>query len=244
MTTEAGNPLLVVENLTAGYGLTEVLQGIDLRVDRGSIVSLVGRNGVGKTTTLRSIVGNVTPSGGTVSFAGEEVTRLSTEETIGRGIAFVPEDRRVFPGLTVRENVEMGQLGAAGDGGPSVDEVLNTFENLAEHEHSKGSVLSGGEQQMLAIARALVADPDMLLLDEPTEGLAPYIVRQIEEIVADLNDDGITVLLVEQNIPVALEVSEYTYILEKGRIVHEGAARAVRDDQEVLDRHLGVGAIE
>jgi branched-chain amino acid transport system ATP-binding protein len=215
-----------------------------MSVDRGSVVSLVGRNGVGKTTTLRSIVGNVTPSAGTITFDGEEITRLSTEETIQRGITFVPEDRRVFPGLTVRENIEMGHLGVDAADGPSVDEVLDTFENLAEHENDYGSVLSGGEQQMLAIARALIADPDLLLLDEPTEGLAPYIVRDIEDIIRDLNEDGITILLVEQNIPVALDVSEYTYILEKGQIVHEGPAAEVREDQDVLDRHLGVGAIE
>jgi len=238
------DPLLSVEGLEAGYGLTTVLQGVDLAVDRGSIVALVGRNGVGKTTTLRSIIGNVTPSGGTITFDGEDITRLDTVETIKRGIAFVPEDRRVFPGLTVRENIEMGHLGVNAAGGPSVETVLDTFENLKEHEHSEGSVLSGGEQQMLAIARALIANPDLLLLDEPTEGLAPYIVRTIEEVIADLNDDGITVLLVEQNIPVALDVAEYAYILEKGRIVHEGTTADLRDDEEVLDKHLGVGGVE
>jgi branched-chain amino acid transport system ATP-binding protein len=236
--------LLSVEGVRAGYGLTTVLRGVDLSVDRGSVVALVGRNGVGKTTTLRSIIGNVVPSGGTISFDDEEITELDTVETIQRGIAFVPENRRVFPGLTVRENIEMGHLGTDVSGGPSVDEVLDTFENLEQQEHSEGSVLSGGEQQMLAIARALVADPDLLLLDEPTEGLAPYIVRQIEEIVADLNDDGITVLLVEQNIPVALDVAEYVYILEKGQIVHHGTTDALRDNEDVLDRHLGVGGVE
>jgi branched-chain amino acid transport system ATP-binding protein len=221
-----------------------VLQGVSLDVERGSVVSLVGRNGVGKTTTLRSIVGNVTPTAGTVTFDGEDVTDLDTETTVARGMAFVPEDRRVFPGLTVRENIEMGAIGVDSGDGPDADEVLDTFENLREREDSQGSVLSGGEQQMLAIGRALVADPDLLLLDEPTEGLAPYIVRQIEEIIRDLNDQGITILLVEQNIPVALDVSEYTYILEKGRIVHEGPTDEVRDDEAVLDEHLGVGTVD
>jgi branched-chain amino acid transport system ATP-binding protein len=236
------DPLLSLRGVRAGYGLTEVLQGVDVAIEEGSVVSLVGRNGVGKTTTLRSIVGNVTPTAGRITFDGEDVTDLPTEDTIRRGITFVPEDRRVFPGLTVRENVEMGRVGVGSE--QSVDEVLDTFENLREHQHSRGSVLSGGEQQMLAIARALVADPDLLLLDEPTEGLAPYVVRDIEDIIGELNAEGITVLLVEQNIPVALDVSEYTYILEKGRIVHEGPSSSVRDDQEVLDRHLGVGAVE
>ncbi|MFT4947801.1 MAG: branched-chain amino acid transport system ATP-binding protein [Natronomonas sp.] len=146
--------------------------------------------------------------------------------------------------MTVRENIEMGQIGVEAEAGPSVDEVLDMFENLNEREDKYGSVLSGGEQQMLAIARALIAQPDLLLLDEPTEGLAPYIIRQIEDIIRDLNEDGITILLVEQNIPVALEISEYTYILEKGSIAHEGPAADVQENQEILDKHLGVGTVD
>ncbi|EMA45303.1 ABC transporter ATP-binding protein [Halococcus saccharolyticus] len=238
------DPLLSVEDVHAGYGLTEVLQGVSFDVDRGSVVALVGRNGVGKTTTLRTIVGNLTPTSGRITFDGEDVTGLATEKTVRKGITFVPEDRRVFPGLTVRENIEMGQHGVSAADGPTVDEVLDRFENLREREGSYGSVLSGGEQQMLAIARALVADPDLLLLDEPTEGLAPFIVREIEDIIRELNDDGITVLLVEQNIPVALDVADHAHILAQGEIVHSGPAAAVRDDDELLDRHLGVGAIE
>jgi branched-chain amino acid transport system ATP-binding protein len=235
------DPLLSVRDLHAGYNMTKVLQGVTMDVERGSVVSLVGRNGVGKTTTLRSIVGNLTPDGGEIVFDGEDITRTGTEETIRKGITFVPEERRIFPGLTVRENIEMGKIGVDASDGPSVDEVLDMFENLKERENQQGSVLSGGEQQMLAIGRALIADPELLLLDEPTEGLAPYIVRKIEDIIADLNDQGITVLVVEQNIPVALDVSDYTYILEKGKIVHEGAASEVRDNEAVLDEHLGVG---
>jgi branched-chain amino acid transport system ATP-binding protein len=238
------DPLLVVDDLEAGYDLTQVLRGVTMRVDRGSVVSLVGRNGVGKTTTLRAILGNIRPSAGTVTFGGEDVTDLGPEQTVQRGIGFVPEDRRIFPGLTVRENLLMGGLVADAPGGPTVDDVFNMFENLAERADNPGSVLSGGEQQMLAIGRALTADPDLLLLDEPTEGLAPYVVRQIEELIGALNERGITVLLVEQNIPVALDVSEYTYILEKGRIVHEGPSDEVRDDESVLDDHLGVGTVE
>jgi len=233
--------LLSLENVQAGYGLTQVLQGVNLDVERGSVVSLVGRNGVGKTTTLRSIIGNISPTGGAITFDGKEITSMSTEQTIQSGIAFVPEERRIFSELTVRENIEMGRLGVDASDGPSVDQILDMFENLKERENSHGSVLSGGEQQMLAIGRALTADPDLLLLDEPTEGLAPYVVRQIEEIIQDLHDQGMTILVVEQNIPIALDVSDYTYILEKGEIVHEGVAADVREDQEVLDKHLGVG---
>ena len=238
------DPLLAVEDLHAGYGLTEVLQGVSFDVDRGSVVTLVGRNGVGKTTTLRTIVGNLAPTSGRIAFDGEEIAGLATERTVRKGITFVPEDRRVFPGLTVRENVEMGQHGVPTEGGPSVERVLDRFANLREREHSYGSVLSGGEQQMLAIARALIADPDLLLLDEPTEGLAPFIVREIEAIIRELNDDGITVLLVEQNIPVALDVADHAHILAHGEIVHSGPAAALREDDDLLDRHLGVGAID
>ncbi|EMA21240.1 ABC transporter ATP-binding protein [Haloarcula marismortui] len=238
------DPLLSLEDVRAGYGMTEVLQGVSMDVERGSVVSLVGRNGVGKTTTLRSIVGNITPNGGSITFNGEDITTLTSETTIRRGIGFVPEERRIFPELTVRENIRMGEIGSESPDGPSVDDVLDMFENLAEREHRDGSVLSGGEQQMLAVGRALTADPDLLLLDEPTEGLAPYVVRQIEDLIRELNEHGITVLVVEQNIPVALDVSEYTYILEKGKIVHEGTAAEIQDDEEVLDRHLGVGVTD
>lgn len=233
--------LLSIQDLHAGYDMTEVLKGLTLNVERGSIVSLVGRNGVGKTTTLRSIVGNLTPTDGLIQFDGDDITTLDTEPTIRKGIALVPEGRRVFPGLTVRENIEMGRIGVDASDGPSVDDVIGMFENLQEREDSYGSVLSGGEQQMVAIGRALIADPDLLLLDEPTEGLAPYIVRQIEDIIEDLNEQGITVLLVEQNIPVALGVSDYTYILEKGHIVYEGSTEEISENDEVLDKHLGVG---
>ncbi len=238
------DPILSLNDVEAGYGLTKVLQGVTMDVERGSVVALVGRNGVGKTTTLRSIVGNITPSAGTIRFDGDDITTMSTEKTIRKGITFVPEERRIFPELTVRENIEMGQIGAKNRNGPSIDEVLDMFENLREREHSHGSVLSGGEQQMLAIGRALVANPDLLLLDEPTEGLAPYIVRHIEEIIEDLNEQGITVLVVEQNIPVALGVSDYAYILEKGHIVHEGPSEEVRENQAILDKHLGVGTAD
>jgi branched-chain amino acid transport system ATP-binding protein len=238
------DPLLSLESVEAGYGLTTVLQGISLEVDRGSVVSLVGRNGVGKTTTLRSIIGNVTPTAGQITFDGADITSQEAEQTVQKGVVLVPEERRIFPGLTVRENIEMGQIGVEAEAGPSVDEVLDMFENLKERADKYGSVLSGGEQQMLAIARALIAQPDLLLLDEPTEGLAPYVIRQIEDIIRDLNEQGITILLVEQNIPVALEVSEYTYIIEKGTIAHEGPAAEVQENQAILDKHLGVGTID
>ncbi|MFC7177164.1 ABC transporter ATP-binding protein [Halosegnis marinus] len=231
------DPLLSVRGLRGGYGLTEVLQGVDLAVEAGRVSALVGRNGVGKTTTMRAITGNIEPTAGTVTFDGEDITAVGPEGTARLGIGFVPEERRVFPGLTVRENIRMGALGAEGTG-PGVEDVLDTFENLREREHSHASVLSGGEQQMLAIARALVGDPDLLLLDEPTEGLAPYVVRRIESVIEDLD---MAVLLVEQNVQVALDVADHAYVMDRGRVVHEGPAADVRDDEETLGRYLGVG---
>ena len=235
------DPLLDVSGLVAGYGATEVLRGVSLCVGEGEVVSLVGRNGAGKTTTLRSVVGNVVPTAGRVTFRGEDVTRLSTEETVRRNVAFVPEERRIFPGLTVAENLRVGQLGG-GDTAESRDpeDVLAEFENLREHPGRLGSALSGGEQQMLAIARALVAGADLLLLDEPTEGLAPFVVRQVEDLVGSLNDEGISVLLVEQNVQVALELADRHYVLDRGEIVYHGTSEELRENDEVMDRHLGV----
>jgi branched-chain amino acid transport system ATP-binding protein len=235
------DPLLDVSRVVAGYGETEVLHGVSLCVGEGEVVSLVGRNGAGKTTTLRAIVGNVVPSAGTVTFRGEDVTYFSPEETVGRSVGFVPEERRIFPGLTVVENLRMGQLG----GGETADrrdpeEVLDAFENLRDHPDRRGGALSGGEQQMLAIARALVAGADLLLLDEPTEGLAPFVVRRVEELVREMHDDGISVLLVEQNVEVALELADRHYVLDRGEIVYHGTSEQLRADEDVLDRHLGV----
>jgi branched-chain amino acid transport system ATP-binding protein len=208
-------------------------------------VTLIGRNGVGKTTTLRTILGTVTPTSGSVTFDGEDITGRSPERTAQAGIALVPEERRIFPGLTVRENVEIGRLGGRRDTDkPGVDEIVDEFENLRRHRDSRGSSLSGGEQQMLAVARALVSAPSLLMLDEPTEGLAPTIVQQVRRKIGELNREGTTILLVEQNVGVALDVADYVYILDKGRVVHEGSAESVARDDAVLDRYLGVSTTD
>jgi branched-chain amino acid transport system ATP-binding protein len=234
-------PLLTVDGLRAGYGETEVLSDVTFDVGDGEVVALVGRNGAGKTTTLRSVVGSLTPRAGTITYDGEEITGLSPTETARRGIGLVPEERRVFPGLTVRENLKMGQHGGSDHAQRrSVDQVFDTFENLDERRGSRGTDLSGGEQQMLAIARALVAGADLLLLDEPTEGLAPLIVERVEELISELNDDGISVLLVEQNVAVATELADRVFVLDQGRIVFEGTPAELADAEDVRDRHLGV----
>jgi len=232
---------LDVEDLHAGYGETTVLSGVDLSVAEGEICALIGRNGVGKTTTLRAIVGSIEPYRGSITYDGTEITGSSPVETATLGIGLVPEERRVFPGLTVEENLKMGAYGGSETGQRrSVDSVLDTFGDLAKRRSSRGVDLSGGEQQMLSIARALVAGADLLLLDEPTEGLAPLIVERVRELVQDVNDDGITVLLVEQNVAVATALADHVAILDGGEVVFDDTPAELEANPEIRDRHLGV----
>ena len=232
---------LAVEGLCAGYGETEVLDDVSLEVPAGEVVALVGRNGAGKTTTLRAIMGSVPAREGTVRFRGEPITGLDPEPTVRRGIGIVPEERRVFPGLTVAENLKLGTIGGGdADHGRSVGEVLDAFDELADRRDAQGQHLSGGEQQMLAVGRTLVAGADLLLLDEPTEGLAPMIVDRVTDLVRELNADGITVLLVEQNLAVAMELADRIYVIDQGEIVFEGTPNELEANPDVRDRHLGV----
>jgi len=233
--------LLELDGVRTGYGAVEVLHGVSLHVDAGEVVALLGRNGAGKTTTLEAIMGNVPPWEGTVTYDGEDVTTLSAVETARRNVALVPEDRRIFPGLTVRENLRLASNGGGTTGSRrSIDEVLGMFENLGEHVDRLGGALSGGEQQMLAIARALVSGVDLLLLDEPTEGLAPFVVRELEALIPELNQEGITVLLVEQNVQVTLDLADRNYVLDQGEVVYHGTSAELRADEDVVSRHLGV----
>ena len=232
---------LAVEGLCAGYGETEVLDDVSLEVPAGEVVALIGRNGAGKTTTLRAIMGSVPAREGTVRFRGEPITDLDPEPTVRRGIGIVPEERRVFPGLTVAENLKLGTIGGGdADHGRSVGEVLDAFDELANRRDAQGQHLSGGEQQMLAVGRTLVAGADLLLLDEPTEGLAPMIVDRVTDLVRELNADGITVLLVEQNLAVAMELADRIYVIDQGKIVFEGTPDELEANPDVRDRHLGV----
>jgi branched-chain amino acid transport system ATP-binding protein len=235
-----GDPLLSVRNLVAGYGLGSVLRGIDFDVGRGEVVTLIGRNGAGKTTTLESILGNVPDISGEVHYNGTDITKKSNDKTIREGIAYVPEERRVFPGLTIRENLEVAQTPVDSSNARDIDDAIDMFENLRENRGSLGSELSGGEQQMLAIARALVSGADLLMLDEPTEGLAPFIVRSVEDTIERLNDEGLTILLVEQNVQVATNVADHHYVLNEGEIVYEGSSEELSGNQEVLDEHFGI----
>lgn len=232
--------LLELGDVHASYDESQILRGLSLSVDRGTVASLVGRNGAGKTTTFRTIMGILTPSQGEVWYDGESVGGLAEHETTRRGIRLVPEERRLFPDLTVRENLQMGTVGA-GDGVFTIDEAFEAFPRLDERRTQIASHLSGGEQQMLTIARALVGDTELLLLDEPTEGLAPQIVEDVIDIIGRISDAGLTILLAEQNIHAATSVADYHHIIDKGQIVFEGTTAELETDEEVQQRHLGVG---
>jgi branched-chain amino acid transport system ATP-binding protein len=233
--------LLGVEEIHTYYGEAHILQGVSLQLEEGEVVTLIGRNGAGKTTTLRSIMGIARPTRGRVTLRGTDLRRLPTHEIARRGIAWIPEERRILPNLTVLENLRLGMLGRAG--GPAdgaLDEVLDYFPRLGERLEQRGRFLSGGEQQMLAIARGLVARPSIMLVDEPTEGLAPLIVRDLTEILARINRRGTTLLLVEQTLEVALALSHRLYVMDQGRIQFEGTPEALRRDPTIQQRFLEV----
>ena len=234
------DPLLELTDVHAGYGKTTVLEGVSLSVPEEEVVSLVGRNGAGKTTTLRAIAGHVDVTAGSIRLDGEDVTGLAPETLYRKGIGFVPENREVFPGLTVEENLRMGAT-ATDDGWLTFEEAYDLFPRLGERKAQMGKTLSGGEQQMLAIARSLMGDTEVLLLDEPTEGLAPQIVEDIVDIVDSLADRGLTVLVVEQNIEAVTEVADYHHVLANGQVVFEGDTAALADARDVQEQYLGVG---
>jgi branched-chain amino acid transport system ATP-binding protein len=229
-------PLLLVEDLHAYYGQSHILFGISLRVDRGEVVFLLGRNGAGKTTTLKSIMGVVPPRRGRVRYKGEDLTGRPPHEIARRGIGYVPDDRRIFADLTVAENLEIATR--TGGGYWTLGRVFELFPVLWEKRRHKGGHLSGGEQKMLAIARALVGDPELLLLDEPMEGLAPLLVRALEERITALKATGLTVLLAEQNVQAALRLADRGYVIDDGRIRYEGSVADLRANEEVRRRYL------
>ena len=236
-------PLLAVQDLHAYYGEAHILQGVSLAVNPGEVVTLIGRNGAGKTTTLRSIMGIVAPRRGRITFDGFELAGLPTHTIAQRGIAYVPEERRILPNLSVEENLRLGLLGggvAKAGGETAMNEVLGYFPRLRERLVQKGKSLSGGEQQMLAIARGLVASPKLMLVDEPTEGLSPIIVASLTEILREINRRGTTILLVEQILEVALALSHRLYVMDQGRIQFEGTPEALRADPAIQQRFLGV----
>ena len=233
--------MLEVRDLHSGYGDAQVVRGVSLNVGAAEVVALLGRNGMGKTTLIRSIMGLTPPrvTGGSVRWRDQDLVGLTPHEIAGRKIAIVPQGRRLFPSLTVTEHLTMLK-GARVKTGWTVDRVFALFPRLAERRQHRGGQLSGGERQMLAVGRALMIDPELILMDEPSEGLAPVMVQHLENIVINLKREGLSILLVEQNLYSALAVADRVYILETGKVVHEGDAKVLAQQTETLHRHLGV----
>jgi len=236
-------PLISVEDVHTYYGKSHILHGVSLVVGRGEVVGLIGRNGVGKSTTLKTIMGLVNASAGRVVYQGQAISGLPPHKLARIGIAYVPEDRRIFRLLTVMENLRTG-LDRGGVSEARKKELLEKlfayFPRLAERRSQAGGTLSGGEQQMLAIGRAMMLEPKIILLDEPTEGLMPRMVSQIREIIDILHRDGVAILLVEQNVPLTLEASQRIYFMEKGAVQHHAAASELTVDHPVIHKYLGV----
>jgi len=232
--------LLEVSDLHTRYGAIEALKGVSLTVEAGEVVTLIGSNGAGKTTTLRSISGLTPASGGKITFAGEDITRVPAHDIVLRGIALAPEGRHCFPRMTVRENLDLGAHRRRGPGiADDLDRVYRLFPRLQERERQKAGTMSGGEQQMLAIGRALMARPKLLMLDEPSLGIAPVLVERIYETIGEINRSGVAILLVEQNANYALETARSGYVLENGRVVLADDTVSLRDNPEVQRAYLG-----
>jgi branched-chain amino acid transport system ATP-binding protein len=230
--------LLALDGIHTYYGESHILQGVSLSVESGDIATILGRNGAGKTTTLRSIMGLTPPRRGQITFRADEITGESPEQISRAGISLVPEDREVFTSLSVRQNLTLGGLAHEATQ-ERLDQVCSYFPRLGDRLSQKAGQLSGGEQQMLAIGRGLMADPEVLMLDEPSEGLAPTIVEAVVDIVDEINRDGVTVLLVEQNLEVAMELGDHHHVLEKGRVVFSGDNTELRDRPEFIKEKLG-----
>jgi len=232
--------LLELEDVHTFYGNIEALKGVSLEVEEGEIVTLIGSNGAGKSTTLRSISGMTPPRQGSIEFEGNQIGETAPQDIVRLGISQAPEGRHCFPRMTVRENLELGAyLRKDENVARDMDRVFSLFPRLKERERQKAGTMSGGEQQMLAIGRALMADPDLLLLDEPSMGIAPVLVERIYETIAEINRQGTTILLVEQNANFALEVSKRGYVLETGRIAISDRSDALRDNPDVQRAYLG-----
>lgn len=231
-------PLLDVRDLHAYYGKSHVLQGVDLRIEPGEIVSLLGRNGVGRSTTVKAIMGLVN-STGSVQFDGQAIGGLRTFEIANRGLAYVPESRDVFPALTVEQNLILGEKRGQ-QSKWSIDDMYELFPRLKERRHTPAGVMSGGEQQMLTLCRSLMGDPKLIMIDEPTEGLAPRIVEQVAQYLDTLRQRGVAVLLVEQKLAIALDISQRLYVMGRGTIVFEGTPEDLRSNQQVRKDWLEV----
>ena len=234
--------LLEVKNLEAFYDEVQILWGVNFKVEKGSLTTILGPNGAGKTTTLKSIMGLLDKVNGEIYFEGENITKLPPYKRVERGLVLVPEGRMIFPDLTVLENLEIGAYTpkARKLAKKNLEHVFKLFPRLKERIYQKAGTLSGGEQQMLAIGRGLMACPKLLILDEPSLGLSPKLVLSIFEIIKKLKEEGITILLVEQNVHLALSIADYGYILENGKIIDEGDAKKLEKDPKILEAYLGL----
>ena len=233
--------MLKIENLNVHYGGIHALRGVNMHIEEGKIISLIGANGAGKSTTLKSIMGLVSKSDGKVLYKGEDITKAQTIDIVKKGIALTPEGRKVFPDLTVKENLLLGAYLRKDKQGikEDLDMVVGLFPRLLEREWQIAATLSGGEQQMLAVGRSLMSKPELLMMDEPSLGLAPIIVKSIFEIIKEINKKGVSVLLIEQNAKAALEISDYAYVLETGTVVLEGPGKELITNDEVKKAYLG-----
>lgn len=232
--------LLKVNEIETFYGKIQALKGVSLEVEQGKIVTLLGANGAGKTTTMKTIAGLLRPKSGKVEFLGEDVTELRPDQLVKKGMALVPEGRAILSSMTVFENLEMGAYHRNdNEVERDIENVMNHFPILKERKNQLGGTLSGGQQQMLAIARALLSRPKLLLLDEPSMGLAPLIVADIFKIIREIKDEGTTVLLVEQNAKQALKIADYAYVLETGKVIISGKAKDLLEDTRIVEAYLG-----
>jgi branched-chain amino acid transport system ATP-binding protein len=239
--------MLEVRDIHSYYGLAHVLQGVSLAVPAKTVIALLGRNGMGKTTLIRSIMGLSPPvvRSGSVVFRGEELRGKAANAIARKGLGLVPQGRRLFPSLTVQEHLTMVRRPPSGDGAGRVcwdlPRIYELFPRLAERKNHRGGQLSGGERQMLAIARALMTNPDLLLMDEPSEGLAPLLVQRLREELTELKTSGLSILLVEQNVRLALAVADHVHIIERGRIVYQGRPAELQAERAIMQKYLGVG---
>jgi branched-chain amino acid transport system ATP-binding protein len=231
--------MLEIRDLHAYYGKSHILQGVDLSVSDGEIVSLLGRNGVGRSTTCKAVMGLVAPHG-TITFKGKPIAGLRPEQIARAGIGYVPEDRQVFPTLTVQQNLELGMKRSGSFGRWNFEDVYRMFPNLDARRHNPAGVLSGGEQQMLTMCRTLMGDPDLVIIDEPTEGLAPKLVEQVGDLLDEIARRGVSILLVEQKLAIALRISKRLYVMGHGRIVFEGDTASLQEDSAVRKEWLEV----
>lgn len=232
--------MLELKDIHTYYGESYILQGISLKVNEGSVVALLGRNGMGKTTTIRSIIGIAPPRRGEVIFKGENIAGLPSYTIARKGIGLVPQGREIFPSLSVKENLTMAARGGSKESGWTLDKVYDLFPILKKRAGNKGNMLSGGEQQMLTIARALMTNPSLLMLDEPSEGLAPIIVEEVGRIINQIKQSGLSILLVEQNLNMALWLADYVYIISKGQIVYESTPDKLNKEEGIKSKFLGI----